>query len=106
VPPELAIQRKLVTGPTYRAEQPYHGKGESPIGGEAEDADLLACREFIDCIRNRRRPEADENMGWSEGVTVALGNRALEEGRRIAFSDYVGTAVSTSQQPSDGNTRS
>jgi hypothetical protein len=37
-------------------------------------------------------------MGWSEGVTVALGNRALEEGRRIAFSDYVGTTISASQE--------
>ena len=104
VPPELAIQHKLITGPTYSAEQPYHGKGESPISGEAQDADLLACREFIDCIRNRRRPQADENMGWSEGVTVALGNRALEEGRRIAFPDYVGTTVAARQGAPEGNT--
>ena len=106
VPPEIAIHHKLITGPTYSAEQPYHGKGESPISGEAEDADLLACREFIDCIRNKRRPKTDEQVGWTEGVTVALGNRALEEGRRIEFSEYLGAAASASQQPPERNTQS
>jgi hypothetical protein len=106
VPPELAIQHKLITGPTYSAEQPYHGKGESAKGGEAEDADLLACREFIECVRSKRRPKADENVGWSEGVTVALGNRALEEGRRIVFSEYLGAATSASQQLSERNRQS
>jgi hypothetical protein len=66
----------------------------------------LACREFIDCIRNKRRPKTDEQVGWTEGVTVALGNRALEEGRRIEFSEYLGAAASASQQPPERNTQS
>jgi hypothetical protein len=94
VPPELALQHKLVTGPTYSAEQPYHGKGECPLRGKAEDADLMACQSFIDCIRQHKRPKADENVGWSQGVTVALGNKALAENRRILFSDFVGSAAS------------
>ncbi len=106
VPPELTIQHKLITGPTYSAEQPYQGKGDRPTGGEAEDADLLACRDFIDCVRHKRRPQADERVGWSQGVTVALGNRALEEGRRIVFSECLGAAASATQEPSDGNTQS
>ena len=98
VPPELAIQRKLITGPTYSAEQPYQGKGERPITGKVEEADLLACRDFIDCIRHKRRPKADEQVGWSQGVTVALGNRALEEGRRVVFSDHLGATASAGQE--------
>lgn len=89
IPPEITIQHKLITGPTYSAEQPYHGKGDAPIKGEAYDADLLACQEFIDCIRNRRRPKADENVGWSQGVTVALCNSALEEDRKITLTEFL-----------------
>jgi predicted dehydrogenase len=90
IPPEITIQHKLITGPTYSAEQPYHGKGKTPIKGDASDADLMACREFIDCIRNHRRPVADEDAGWSEGVTVALCNRALQEGRKITLAEFLG----------------
>ena len=93
VPPEMTIGHKLITGPTYSAEQPYTGKGETPLKGEASDADLLACREFIDCIRAHRRPVADVDLGWSEAVTVALCNHALETGRNIKLADFLaGTA--------------
>ena len=30
IPPEITIEHKLITGPTYSAEQPYHGKGDMP----------------------------------------------------------------------------
>jgi predicted dehydrogenase len=93
VPPEMAIEHKLITGPTYSAEQPYHGKGETPIKGEASDADLLACREFIECIRTRRRPIADENLGWSEAVTVAMCNHALQTGRNIKLSEFLASTA-------------
>jgi predicted dehydrogenase len=91
VPPELAIGHKLITGPTYSAEQPYHGKGDIPISGKVDAADLLACQEFINCIRNHRRPQADENAGWAQGVTVALCNSALEAGRKLTLAEYLGT---------------
>jgi hypothetical protein len=90
----MKIEHKLITGPTYSAEQPYHGKGDSPSKGSADDVDLRACQGFIDCIRNHRRPLADENAGWSEGVAVALCNRALEEGRKITLSEFLGSAAS------------
>ena len=51
--------------------------------GKADDADLLALKEFIDCIRQHRRPAANEEMGWNQAVTVALCNKALAEARKI-----------------------
>jgi len=90
VPPELAIGHKLITGPTYSAEQPYHGKGETPISGKVDAPDLLACQAFIDCIRNHQRAKADENVGWAQGVTVAMCNRALAEGRKITLAEFTG----------------
>jgi len=95
IPPEMTIQHKLITGPTYSAEQPYHGKGKIPVKGAASDADLMACQEFVDCIRNHRRPVADENAGWSQAVTVALCNQALKEGRKITLAEFLGKTASS-----------
>jgi predicted dehydrogenase len=89
VPPEIQIQHKLVTGPTYSAEQPYHGKGKMPLKGSASDADLASVAAFVDCIRNHRRPAADENVGWSQAVTVAMCNRALQLGRKLTLSEFL-----------------
>jgi predicted dehydrogenase len=99
IPPEITIQHKLITGPTYSAEQPYHGKGKCPIKGNATDVDLKACEEFIDCIRHHRRPISDENAGWSQGVTVALCNRSLELGRKVTLAEFVGTTPAAGATP-------
>jgi hypothetical protein len=52
-----------------------------------------ACQSFIDCIRSHKHPLADENAGWSQGVTVALCNRALQEGRKITLAEFLGFAA-------------
>jgi predicted dehydrogenase len=94
IPPEITIEHKLITGPTYSAEQPYHGKGDMPKKGAASDADLAAMKEFIDCIRKHRRPVADENLGWNQAVTVALCNKALAEGRKVTLKEFLEPAKS------------
>jgi len=94
IPPEITIEHKLITGPTYSAEQPYHGKGDVPKKGSASDADLLALKEFIDCIRKHRKPVADENLGWNQAVTVALCNKALAEGRKVTLKEFLEPAKS------------
>jgi predicted dehydrogenase len=93
VPPEMTIEHKLITGPTYSAEQPYHGKGETSHKGDPSSADLLALEAFVDCIRHNRKPAADVDAGWSEGVTVALANRALEERRNITMAEFLASAA-------------
>lgn len=88
---ETVMEHVIVTGASYRAEMPYQGPGEPiPVPeGEQGNADYAACLSFIECIRNHQRPQADEQMGWRAGVTVALGNQAVDEGRRIRFADHV-----------------
>jgi predicted dehydrogenase len=92
---ETVVEHGVVTGASYRAELPYRGVGE-PIKvpeGEQGNADYLACRSFIESIRNNQRPAVDEQVGWAAGVAVALGNQAISHGKRILFSDYVHTAA-------------
>jgi predicted dehydrogenase len=88
---KLLIDHGIVTGASYLPEMPYRGKGEAvPVPENVQDsADFLACESFIYSIRNNQRPEADEQIGWAEGVAVALGHQAIEQGKRIWFRDYV-----------------
>ena len=85
------IQRGIVTGATYRAELPYRGPGEAiPVPEDKQGSpDYLACSSFIECVRNNRRPEADEEKAWREGVAVALGNQAIYQGQRIVLRDHL-----------------
>ena len=84
------VEHGIVTGASYRAELPYRGPGE-PIRvpeGTAGNPDFLACKAFINSVRTKQRPLADEQKGWAEGVAVALGNKAIDEGRRIVFAEH------------------
>jgi predicted dehydrogenase len=88
---ETIVQRGIVTGATYKAELPYRGVGETiPVPEDKQGSpDYLACSSFIESIRNNRRPEADEEKAWREGVAVALGNQAIDQGQRIVLRDHL-----------------
>lgn len=88
---ETIVQRGIVTGATYKAELPYRGQGEPiPVPEDKQGSpDYLACSSFIESIRNNRRPEADEEKAWREGVAVALGNQAIDQGQRIVLRDHL-----------------
>lgn len=91
VPEELIVEHGVTTGASFRAEVPYTGAGEAllvPDGLEGS-ADYLACRSFVECLRNNQRPSADERAGWASGVTIALGNMAIDTGQRVNFADHV-----------------
>jgi predicted dehydrogenase len=85
------VEHGIVTGATYRAEMPYRGPGEPVVVPEDKlgNPDYLACLSFIDSIRRSQRPQADERAGWASGVAVALGNRAIDQGKRIVFSEHL-----------------
>jgi predicted dehydrogenase len=95
VPEGLTVEHGIVTGASYQAELPYRGPGkalEIPKGTEG-NPDFLACSSFIDCIRHNRRPKAHEQLAWNCGVTVALGNDAIDQGLRVKFSDHLKPAA-------------
>jgi predicted dehydrogenase len=84
---EAPLPPGVVAGANYRPEIPYAGPGENfqvPEGLEA-NLDFLAVRSFIDCLRNNKRPEVDEAVGWTTGITVALGNQAIEDKKFVEF---------------------
>jgi len=41
--------------------------------------------DWLDCVRSRRQPTANMEMGYRQGVAVVLGDRAWAEGRKMVF---------------------
>ena len=92
---QTILEHGIVTGATYRSELPYRGRGEAVTVPEDKmgSPDYLACASFIDCIRTDKKPEADEQKAWNEGVAVALGNQAIERGERVVLKEHMRNAV-------------
>ena len=93
--PETTTERGVPTGATYRSqgEMPYRGPG-SPVQipeGVEGNPNFVACRSFIESLRNNTRPLTDEQVGWGSAVSVCLANQAIDEGHRIIFADYLRT---------------
>lgn len=89
VPGAAAIQGGPYTAANYHPEIPQAGPGDVfqvPDGLEA-NLDYLASRSFFDCLRNTKRPEVDEAVGWMTGVTVALGNQAIDQKMFVEFGE-------------------
>jgi predicted dehydrogenase len=88
---ETILEHGIVTGASYRAEMPYRGPGEavSVPKDQLGSADYVACSSFIESIRSNHRPEADEQIAWASGVAVALGNQAIEAGKRVSFREHL-----------------
>ena len=89
------VERGVTTGATYspRGDMPYRGPG-APIKvreGPGGDPTYLCCKSFVDSVRENKRPFADERVGWASAVSVALANKAIEEGRRVRFADHLQT---------------
>ena len=93
----VLINHGIMTGASYLPEMPYRGKGEAvPVPeNQQEEPTFLACESFVHSILNNQRPEADEHVGWTEAVAVVLGNKAIEEVKRIEFRDYAAKSSAT-----------
>lgn len=92
---KVLIDHGIMTGASYMPEMPYRGKGEAvPVPEDVEgNANYLACESFVKSVVSGQRPEANEQVGRAEAVAVALGNQAIEEGKRIWFRDFVREGV-------------
>ena len=90
------VERGVTTGATYspRGDMPYRGPGApiKPPEGLKGNPTYLCCKSFVDSLRDNKRPFADEHVGWASAVSVVMANKAVDEGRRLKFADYVKTS--------------
>jgi hypothetical protein len=48
-----------------------------------EEPTLTACKAFVDCVRNKKQPFANVDVGFGSAMTSSIGKRAFAEGRTM-----------------------
>ncbi|MHB1674990.1 MAG: Gfo/Idh/MocA family protein [Acidobacteriaceae bacterium] len=90
------VQHGVKTGASYQPNEalPYRGPGERLQMGHEEDPTLAACRSFIDCVREKRQPFANVDVGFKSGMACSVGKHAVIEGRMMDLPQLAGLSNS------------
>jgi len=77
------IERGLKTGASYNPDgaMPYRGPGNPVPIRNHEEPTLTACKSFIECVRTRRQPFANAEVGFRSAMPCSIGKQAFAEGR-------------------------
>ena len=78
------MQHGVTTGASFRAqgEMPYRGPGTRLATASGDDPTLVACRSFVDCVRGKKQPLADVQIGYAAAIAAAYANRSIQSGRK------------------------
>jgi hypothetical protein len=53
----------------------------------ADDSTSAHMRNWMECVRSRKRPNADVEAGYSHSVALCMTIAAMQTGRRVGFDD-------------------
>jgi predicted dehydrogenase len=89
------VDRGLKTGASYDTglDMPYRGPGERMIFDPEENPTLTACQNFIQCVREKRKPLADAEVGYCSAIACAVGKVALKDGQTLNLPQLVKGSV-------------
>ena len=59
-------------------------QGENPGPDEATVANL---RNWMECVQDRKRPNADIEAGYNQSVALCMTIAAMQTGQRVTFDD-------------------
>lgn len=90
------VEHGVATGASYNpnSAMPYRGPGDRIHSKKGEVPTLTACKSFIQCVRDRKRPFADVDAGFGSGMPVAIGTPILREGPSTRIPQLKGLAHS------------
>ncbi len=77
------VERGVKTGASYNVdwELPYRGPGDRQRMIKDEEPTLTACKSFIDCVRTKKQPFANADVGFRSALACSIGKQALIEQR-------------------------
>ena len=77
------VQKGVKTGASYSTDSsiPYRGPGLRVNMKRDEDPTLTACKSFMECVRNKKQPFANVDVGFRSAIPCAIGRAAMYEGR-------------------------
>jgi hypothetical protein len=62
-------------------------KAETGADTGADDATSANMRNWMECVRSRKRPNADLEAGYSHSVALCMTIAAMQTGQRVTFDD-------------------
>jgi predicted dehydrogenase len=88
------VQKGVETGPSFQTnwELPYRGPGDRIHMELKENPTLVACRSFINSVREKSEPFANVDVGYRSAVACSIGKQAIAEGRSMKIPRWSGTA--------------
>jgi predicted dehydrogenase len=77
------VERGVKTGASYdpKTAMPYRGPGDPVPVSNKEDPTLTACKSFVECVREKRQPFANAEVGFRSAMACSIGKLAFVEGR-------------------------
>jgi hypothetical protein len=66
----------------------------------------VALEDFLVCARDGKQPKADIDVGLMDSTGVILSNLAMDEGRRVYYSEIEKMGRGTEAKPKPKGTRS
>jgi predicted dehydrogenase len=73
--------------------QPRRVPFGDPVGGDSNSGTIAHVRDFLDCIKSRRKPLSDLEIGFYASLPCLLAVRAVREGRSFKWDDASSTAT-------------
>ena len=62
-------------------------KVESAANTGVDNSTLAHMRNWMDCVRSRKTPNADVHAGYNHSVAICMTIAALQTGKRVTFYD-------------------
>jgi predicted dehydrogenase len=77
------VQKGVTTGASYNTDSaiPYRGPGERVGAKYGEDPTLTACKSFMECVRTKKQPFANVDVGYGSAIACSVGRDAMYEDR-------------------------
>lgn len=79
------VSRGLKTGASYNPDgaMPYRGPGDPVPVRNREEPTLTACKSFVECVRSKKQPFANVDVGFESAMACSIGKRAFADGRAM-----------------------
>jgi predicted dehydrogenase len=89
------VQKGVETGPSFQTnwELPYRGPGERMHMEPGENPTLVACRSFIESVRQKSEPFANVDVGYRSAIACSIGKQAIAEGRSVKIPRWSSTSA-------------
>ncbi len=87
------VQKGVETGASYQTnwELPYRGPGDRLHMKVKENPTLIACRSFIQSVREKKEPFANAQVGYNSAIACSVGKQAIAEGKRLPVPEWKST---------------